>query len=89
MFLYNNTVNFTRLGLRNTAGVQFTHSFQWDRTHISHQFVQTNGSINIPAGTRFAFNGRMGSTFWPMDNYWKGNFTYWSELPWAGKSGPG
>ncbi len=74
--LNNNTVNYTRLGLRNTSGAQFTNTEQWDSLGTKHFHLSSTGSSTIPSGTRFAFNGRMGTTIWPLDNYWAGILTY-------------
>lgn len=77
MYLTNNTTNYTRLGLRNTAGTQFTYTEQWDSVPNGKNFALTsNGSINIPAGTRFALNGRMGSTWWGCDNHRAGTLSF-------------
>jgi hypothetical protein len=74
--LNNNTVNYTRLGLRNTAGSQFTNTERWDSLGLKNFHLSSNGSTTIAQGTRFAFNGRMGSTVWPADNHWGGVLTY-------------
>jgi len=77
MNLTNNTATHTRLGLRDRTGVQFTHTLQWNSVPNSMNFSQlSNGSIIIPAGTRFAINGRMGATTWPWDNFWAGTLSH-------------
>lgn len=78
IYLSNNTVNYTRLGLRDgDTGVQFTYTHQWDSAGSGHDFVMTsNNSITMPVGRRFAINGRMGSTKWPLDNHWEGTLSY-------------
>lgn len=77
IYLSNNTTNYTRLGLRYQNGTQFTYTHQWDSAGSGHDFVRIdNNSITIPQGTRFAINGRMGSTYWPKDNHWAGTLSY-------------
>ena len=73
--LNNNTGNYTRLGLRDTAGNQFTYTQQWNAPG-SQNFVLRNGSVRIAAGKHFAFNGRMGSCGWFCDNTWGGTLNY-------------
>lgn len=65
------------LGLRNTAGTQFTNSAAFTAVGQSADFIQTNGSAIIAKGKEFAINGRMkaggGSG---DDNSWSGYLVY-------------
>lgn len=72
--LTNNTGTYTRLGLRDTSGNQFTNTSQWNAPG-SQNFVLPSGSTTIGAGKQFAFNGRMGSC-WGCDNVWGGTLNY-------------
>lgn len=74
--LNNNTVNYTRLGLRNTSGSQFTNTEQWDALGSKNFHLSSNGSSTIASGTKFYFNGRMGSAYFWQDNVWGGTLTY-------------
>lgn len=73
--LTDNTANYTRLGLRDTGGYQFTATREWRATG-SQPFALWNGSTHINSGKQFAFNGRMGSCSWWCDNYWGGSLNY-------------
>lgn len=75
MNLDNNTQNYTRLGLRDTSGNQFTNTSQWNAPG-SQNFVLPSGSTTIGAGKQFAFNGRMGACGWFCDNVWGGTLNY-------------
>lgn len=67
---------YLRLGLRDTANVQFTNSEQWDTYGTKHFHLSSNGSDQIAQGKRFAFNGRMGATSIHLNNFWGGTLTY-------------
>lgn len=66
--VYNMPSGSLRLGLINTSGVQFSGSIQWDRPGW-------DSWLGVYNGTRFAFQGRMQSSF-PLDNYWEGTLNY-------------
>lgn len=72
--LNNNTGTYTRLGLRDTSGNQFTNTSQWNAPG-SQNFVLPSGSTTIGSGKQFAINGRMGSCF-GCDNVWGGTLNY-------------
>lgn len=75
-YIDNNTATYTRLGLRNTAGSQFTDSLQFDGVNYSQGFrLAGGGSYTIPA-QYFYINGRMGSTWFLGDNTFSGMLTY-------------
>lgn len=74
MNLTNNTANYTRLGLRDTSGNQFTNTSQWNAPG-SQNFVLPSGSTTISSGKQFAFNGRMGACTL-CDNVWGGTLNY-------------
>ncbi|WP_305788090.1 hypothetical protein [Symbioplanes lichenis] len=72
--LTDNTGTYTRLGLRNTSGTQFTNTSQWNAPG-SQNFVLPSGSTTIASGTQFAFNGRMGACT-ACDRFWGGTLNY-------------
>lgn len=72
--LTDNTANYTRLGLRDTNGNQFTNTSQWNAPG-SQNFVLPGGSTTIGRGKQFAFNGRMGSCSY-CDNGWGGTLNF-------------
>lgn len=75
--LTDNTINYTRLGLRDpNTGVQFTNTEQWDALGWKDFHLSSNGSSTIPQGTRFYFNGRMGACYFWQDNTWAGTLTF-------------
>jgi hypothetical protein len=73
--LTNNTANYTRLGLRNSSGDQFTNTNQWNAPGSQNFVLSSNGSTTIAQGTYFAINGRMGSCTL-CDNVWGGTLNY-------------
>ena len=75
MNLTDNTSNYTRLGLRDTLGNQFTNTSQWNSLG-SQNFVLPDGSTTIAQGKQFALNGRMGSCGVFCDNAWAGTLNY-------------
>ena len=77
MNLYDITSGYTRLGLRNSSGVQFTDTIQWDWVPQQFNFNWAGQPSNqtFPYGTYFAFNGRMASGYWWPDTYFEG--TLW------------
>ncbi len=73
--LTDNTSNYTRLGLRDTNGSQFTNTAQWNATG-SQNFVLPGGSTTIAVGKQSAFNGRMGECGLFCDYHWGGSLNY-------------
>lgn len=71
--LYDNTVNLTRLGLRNTSGNQFSITLEWSDA-LGRYGSKSFGTFE--AGKPFYMNGRMGSCLFYQDNYFAGTLTY-------------
>jgi hypothetical protein len=71
---YQQHGTYTRLGLRDTAGNQFTRTSQWNAPG-SQNFVLPSGSTTIGVGKQFAYNGRMGACRF-CDNVWGGTLNY-------------
>jgi hypothetical protein len=75
MNITDNTATFTRLGLRDAAGVQFTQTTQWNGLGAQDFLTPAGGKV-FPNGKQFAINGRMGACGGCFNNDWSGILTY-------------